>query len=61
MPGEKLLHSPVEIETILFIVKTVTLVFLDHIFYFNTPFAQGIHDLVGFGLLYPGIVRSLGY
>src|SRR2546423_13215619 len=56
---EELLHRFVEVEAVLFVMKTVPFVLLYHVLDIYTAFAQAFHDLVGLGFVDPRIVRAL--
>lgn len=60
MGGQKLFHGPVEVETVLLVVKTVALVFLDHVFHGDASLLQSLDDLVGFIDVDPWVFGALG-
>src|SRR5438128_4772254 len=58
--GEKLFHRLVEIELVLFVVKAVALVVLDHVGHVNSARTQRIDHLVRFIDVDARIARTLG-
>lgn len=56
---KKFLHGTVEVELILFIIESVSFIFLYHVFHFHTSFLQGFYHLVRFGFVDARVVCTL--
>jgi len=59
MSIQELFHCGVKIESILFVLKSVPFVWLNHVFNRDTTLFQGINNLVGFVDIYARIFLAL--
>jgi hypothetical protein len=61
MSRQEAFHPTIEVEAILLVVEAVTFVSFYDVLDIEAPLPEGLHDLVGFGLLDPRVVGSLGH